>query len=61
MTRSQRRDIPDYDSRPDNHGYQEQLARSLVNCLGHDGAIHACQSNGWDGVLAVLIDKGAAE
>ena len=38
----------------DNRHYQEQLARNLVNCLGREGAIHACQANAWDGVLQAL-------
>ncbi len=40
---------------PDNRSYQEQLARTLMDCLGLDGAIHACQANSWDGVLAFLL------
>ncbi len=41
----------------DNRGYQEQLAHSLLDCLGHEGAIHACQANAWDGVLDFLLPK----
>ncbi len=37
--------------------YQEQLALSLLNCLGWEEAVHACQANTWDGVLAVLMQK----
>ncbi len=31
--------------------HQETLAASLVQSLGIEGAIHACQANSWDGVL----------
>ncbi len=41
----------------DNRGYQEQLADSLLDCLGREGAIHACQANAWDGVLDCLLPK----
>jgi hypothetical protein len=44
----------------DNRHYQEQLARNLVNCLGREGAIHACQANAWDGVLQVLRQRDDA-
>ena len=35
--------------------YQQRFARSLINCLGFDGAMDACRRNCWDGVLDVLI------
>lgn len=38
----------------DNRAYQRRLAASLVDCLGHDGAVRACQANSWDGVLACI-------
>ncbi len=45
-----------------NHNCQKVLAESLVATLGREGAVHACHSNTWDGVLAyVLSDKGAGE
>ena len=40
----------------DNHSYQRQLADSLIQCLGHDGAVYACQANTWHGVLAIVLD-----
>ncbi|MDH3472604.1 MAG: hypothetical protein OEM59_02835 [Rhodospirillales bacterium] len=52
MTPDDRRDAPE------NHSYQEELARNLMECLGREGAIHACQANGWDGVLNFLLPKG---
>ncbi len=33
---------------------QYALANSLVDCLGVDGAIHACEENLWFGVLAIV-------
>ncbi len=36
---------------PEARSHQEKLAVSLVQNLGIDGAIHACQANSWDGVL----------
>jgi hypothetical protein len=44
-----------------NRSYQEQLARSLVACLGWEEAVHACQANTWDGVLDILLQKGAEQ
>jgi hypothetical protein len=42
-----------------NRPHQVELARSLIDTLGFDGAIYACQSNAWEGVLAcVLADRG---
>ncbi len=35
----------------DQRSHQEKLAFSLVESLGVEGAIHACQANCWDGVL----------
>ncbi len=34
--------------------HQEKLAFSLVENLGVEGAIHACQANCWDGVLVCV-------
>jgi hypothetical protein len=34
---------------------QANLAMSLIDSLGRDGAIHVCRANGWDGVLAHLL------
>lgn len=51
MTRLERQDLGD------NRQYQSELARSLLDCLGRDGAIHACQANGWDGILDFLLAK----
>ena len=38
-----------------NRPYQAELARSLIETLGLDGAIYACQSNAWEGVLACVL------
>lgn len=37
---------------------QEELADSLIRCMGRDSAIHVCRINGWAGVLAILLDNG---
>ncbi len=34
---------------------QARLAMSLIDSLGREGAINACRSNGWDGVLDFLL------
>ena len=34
---------------------QEELAESLLRCMGRDSAIHVCKMNGWAGVLNVLL------
>ncbi len=39
---------------------QVRLALSLVECLGMDGAISACRSNGWGGVLQLLTGRDDA-
>lgn len=39
----------------DTRNNQEQLAASLIDCLGVDGAIYACQANAWDGVLRYVL------
>ncbi len=31
--------------------YQQELAASSVSTIGIEGAVRACRSNGWDGVL----------
>ncbi len=40
---------------PEERNHQEKLAVSLVQNLGIDGAIHACQANSWDGVLEYVL------
>lgn len=40
---------------PEERSHQEKLAVSLVQNLGVDGAIHACQANSWDGVLEYVL------
>ena len=47
---------------PEERSHQEKLAVSLVQSLGFDGAIHACQANTWDGVLEYVLSlRGPAE
>ena len=38
-------------------GAPEELAESLVRCMGRDSAIHVCKLNGWAGVLDVILDE----
>ncbi len=38
-----------------NRPHQAELARSLIDTLGLDGAIYACQSNAWEGVLTCVL------
>jgi hypothetical protein len=38
-----------------NRPYQAKLARSLIDTMGLDGAIYACQSNAWHGVLECVL------
>ncbi len=40
---------------PEERSHQEKLAVSLVQSLGLEGAVHACQANSWDGVLAYVL------
>ena len=40
-----------------NHRYQRQLATALADGLGLDDGLKAAQSNGWEGVLDVLLGK----
>ena len=40
-----------------NHGYQRQLAHSLVASLGFDDALLICRENHWDGILDLLDDE----
>ncbi|MGF1610502.1 MAG: hypothetical protein ACFCUQ_13965 [Kiloniellales bacterium] len=39
---------------------QQELAESLLRCMGRDSAIHVCKMNGWAGVLDVLMDGAGA-
>lgn len=49
VTRQEQRAI--LDDRP----CQAQLAASLIQSLGVEGAIYACQANTWDGVLDCVM------
>ncbi len=40
---------------PEARSHQEKLADSLIQSLGIEGAIHACQANSWDGVLKYVL------
>ncbi len=36
-------------------GSQAKLAESLVTKLGFKGAVQACRSNAWDGILELVL------
>jgi len=38
-----------------NRRYQRAMARALVAGLGRDAAFAVCASNGWEGVVKVLL------
>ena len=38
-----------------NQDYQRDFAAGFVASLGFDDALKACRSNGWDGVLGMLL------
>ncbi len=40
-----------------NHRYQRQLATALADGLGLEAGLKAAQSNGWEGVLGVLLGQ----
>ena len=40
---------------PEERSHQEKLAFSVVQNLGIEGAVHACQANSWDGVLEYVL------
>ena len=55
-------ELTDGSGGPGQRSHQETLAVSLVQSLGFDGAIHACQANTWDGVLEYVLSlRGPAE
>ena len=43
-----------------NHRYQHHLATALADGLGLDAGLKTAQSNGWEGVLDVLLGKRPA-
>ncbi len=40
-----------------NQRYQRQLATALADCLGLEAGLNTAQSNGWEGVVDVLLGK----
>lgn len=38
-----------------SRNYQEQLAHSLIDCMGWENAVQAGQEITWDGVLDILL------
>ena len=39
----------------DKRNHQKMLAERLIQCLGLDGAAHACRENCWHGVLDFVL------
>ena len=48
-------ELTDGSGGPEERSHQEKLAFSLVQSLGIEGAVHACQANSWDGVLEYVL------
>ncbi len=44
----------------DDFAPQEELADSLVQCMGRESAIHVCLINGWKGVLDIIQRRDAS-
>ncbi len=38
-----------------NRDYQRQIAECLIGNMGLERAAHACQANGWNGVLEKVL------
>lgn len=52
--------IPAQRPDPGDHlSAQEELADSLLRCMGRESAIHVCKMNGWAGVLDILMKSDA--
>ncbi len=47
--------LTDGNGASEERSHQEKLAFSLVQSLGIEGAVHACQANSWDGVLEYVL------
>ena len=45
----------------EERNHQEELAVSLIESLGFEGAIHACRANSWDGVLRYVVSFHGAD
>ncbi len=45
----------------EERNHQEELAVSLIESLGVEGAIHACRANSWDGVLRYDVSFHGAD
>ena len=53
--RDQRARMAEQLSHNERNGARQDLARSLLTLLGFEGALRACQENGWDGVREELL------
>ena len=48
-------------SESEERSHQEELAVSLIESLGFEGAMHACRANSWDGVLRYIMSFHGAD
>ncbi len=51
----------DGNGRPEERSHEEELAVSLIENLGFEGAMHACRANSWDGVLRYIMSFHGAD
>ncbi len=40
-----------------NHEYQAEFARSLIDTLGHNEALEVCARNCWAGIQAAVMSE----
>ncbi len=53
-------ELTDGNGESEERSHQEELAASLIESLGFEGAIHACRANSWDGVLRYVMSLRGA-
>ncbi len=54
-------ELADGNGGSEERNHQEELAVSLIDSLGFEGAIHACRANSWDGVLRYVVSLHGAD
>ena len=54
-------ELTDGNGGSEERSHQEELAVSLIESLGVEGAIHACRANSWDGVLRYVVSFHGAD
>ncbi len=48
-------ELTDGNGASEQRSHQEELAVSLIESLGFEGAVHACRANSWDAVLRYVM------